>query len=647
MSDILSIGINSLIAYQSALAISSQNIGNSNTKFYSRREVEFSEAMHNNGVNIADVRRIVDESSLKNLQRTTSIFAMSESSLDQLSQLEVTLGGDTNNTGIYINDTLKALRDLASDAGSLQSRTNFLNKLNILTNRFNTISGQLGQHQQNINQSLNTVVNSVNEIAGKIAEINKQVAATHGEENATLLDQRESLLSDLSKYIDFSTQQDQSGQINITLGNGSLLVFGSQPATLGTLTNPSDPNNLLITLTTGNSSVNVTDFIHGGQIAGLYHTQNVIQDTVNSLGRLSIGMMNEFNVRNKLGMDYNANLGGNIFTDINNSNLTSARAIANTNNAGSVNMDVTIQTPSSLTIDDYQLVFDTPTHYTLTRISTTGNSVVSSGTIGAFPQQISADGFTININSGSISAGDKFTISPTRNAASGMNVAISDSKQLALGWPVIATDSPQNTGHGAATVMSIEDTTNAAFSVPHQLSPPITIHFLSATQYELLDATNNNVLEGPISYTPGVDNDVFPTPGAYDPGYRVRLSGIINAGDTFNLDYNSNGAGDDRNGSEMEKLYQTKTLQGGSLTFSSAYDFLAGGVAQRTNDSKIGYVSSKAIMDQAYERYSQVSGVSVMEEYTNLARYQQSYQASAQVIEVAKSIFEIIIGLGR
>ncbi len=50
MGDILSIGLKSLMTYQSALTTTAQNISNANTDFYSRRIVDFKEAIYNNGV---------------------------------------------------------------------------------------------------------------------------------------------------------------------------------------------------------------------------------------------------------------------------------------------------------------------------------------------------------------------------------------------------------------------------------------------------------------------------------------------------------------------------------------------------------------------------------------------------------------------
>ncbi len=87
--------------------------------------------------------------------------------------------------------------------------------------------------------------------------------------------------------------------------------------------------------------------------------------------------------------------------------------------------------------------------------------------------------------------------------------------------------------------------------------------FLSDTSYQLVNANTNAVLEGPLSYDPATTKNIFPSAGGYDPGYRVSLKGNIKAGDVFNINYNSNVAGDNRNALIFSKLYSDKVLGNG------------------------------------------------------------------------------------
>lgn len=646
MSDILNIGLSGLITYQSALSFTAQNIANVGTPYYTRRQVQIEEALFSGGVNVGDVSRVYSEQASASCRNANALFGMYDQSVQQLTILENLLQDDNNNIGNYLNDTIKAIRDLDANVGSATGRSTYMNKLNILTGQINTVSSQINQQQLNINSSLQTVVTTVNQLTSQIAQINQQLIANIGQDNSSLLDQQEGLVQQLSQYIDFSTQVNSSGQLDILMGNGMALVQGSTATPMTLVNDPANPGYYLVELQSGSYNINLTDFITSGEIAGLYNTQSVLQQTQNSLGQLALGLMGIMNAQNALGIDNYGNLGQNIFTDINSASLTGQRVIPNNGNSGDESMTVNINSVTALTSSDYSLVFDTSSHYILTRLS--DNTVVSSGAVTSFPQQVSADGFTININSGTVSAGDSFTISPTQGAANTIGLTIVDPNLFAMGWPVNASASTNNSGTGTVKVSNITDTTNSAFSIPGQLNPPIIIKFLSNSQYELINANTSAVMEGPITYTPNENGfSVFPTPGGYDPGYRISLYGNINAGDTFNINYQSNASGDNRNGLVMEGLLTNPQLQDGSLSFSNAYQLLAGNVSGANSESKIGYNFSDSLVQQAQYTYAQVSGVSIEEEMSNLMTFQQAFAASAQVLSVAKNVFDILSSLGN
>lgn len=643
----LAIGLRGLLAFQSALTVTSQNMTNYDRPFYSRRRVDFAEALYSGGVTVGDVRRIYSEVASKNLQRTTSDFSMSEVAYDQLVQIERMLNNDKSSVGTSISDTLKTLRELNNNVGSSQSRASYLNMLNFLAGRFRASGSEIEQNQMNVNKSLQTITSTVSQITKEIAALNDQVANAQGQDISGILDKREEQVQELAKYINFYSNIDENNQLNINLTNGSALVLANQYGTISAIQDPNDSNHLLMQLNTtiGVSPLDVTHAITSGQIAGLYGLQSKLSDAQNALNRLALTFANELNAQNKLGIDALGNWGGNIFNDINNPTIVTQRIVQNANNSGSEDMTVSITDTSQLTISDYTLLFDTATHYTLTRKS--DNVVVSAGNVSSIPQQISADGFSISLNSGTIVAGDSFIVSPTKSGATSMNVSLSDARLLALAWPVKAEIDQQNKGTGTVKVDAIIDPTNSAFLIPNQLNPPIRIEFLTDTTYQLVDASTNAVMEGPITYDPAAgSNSVFPTPGGYDPGYTVSLSGAIKAGDKFTINYNDKMSADNRNGLAMEGLYTKKTLQNG-MKFSDAYDLLAEAISLHTRSGKIDLDSSQSLYKQSYLEFQSTSGVNEQEEANDLQRYYEAYQASAQIIQVAKSIFETIIQLGR
>jgi flagellar hook-associated protein 1 FlgK len=110
----------------------------------------------------------------------------------------------------------------------------------------------------------------------------------------------------------------------------------------------------------------------------------------------------------------------------------------------------------------------------------------------------------------------------------------------------------------------------------------------------------------------------------------VAIDGNPVAGDSFAVDSNSEGIGDNANMLRIAAL-QDKPILADGRTFSEAYIAL------------VNTVGSKAALSMMSK--DQVSGVSLDEEAANLIRFQQAYQASAQIIQVASKLFDSILSI--
>lgn len=639
MHGIMNIGRNSMMAYQNAMSVTSNNMANIATAFYSRREPVLNDSLLGGGVSLANVQRVWDQAASQNVQQKQSAYSQMNMYLERLSDFESMLGDES--VIPFINDSLAALRSLNSSAADQGKRQLFMDKLSSLAQQFQSLNLQMQTEQTNTNQSIIDNIDEINQLTQQIASINQQITGSPGLDPSDLLDLREQTIQKLAGYLNFTTLTDAQGNLNIYLGNGASLVTGNISFNLSTQPDPANAQNLDI-IFNGND---VTKSITGGSLAGLINYGSSITQSSIALGRLSLAIADMFNYQNSLGVDLNGNVGGNIFNDINTATAMSSRVIANANNGGSANMGVQITDVKKLTTSNYQLTFDASNNYVLTRLS--DNSVVSSGSASSLPLAISVDGFTLNINSGSFSAGDQYIISPTANAAASMKMALTDYHLLALAFPITATANTANTGKGTIQINEITDTATSAFSIPKQLNPPINIVFLSPTSYQIVNANDSTIIEGPITYNPETGATIFPTPGGYDPGFRISLSGTINAGDTFNINYNTTNFNDNGNGLALAKLYDQGVLENGKLKFSQGYDALTHDVAIEVNTAQAGCDASESALQSAMKFFSDISGVDAFEEQANLLSLQTGFQASAQILDAAKSIFDVIIGIAR
>jgi flagellar hook-associated protein 1 FlgK len=84
-------------------------------------------------------------------------------------------------------------------------------------------------------------------------------------------------------------------------------------------------------------------------------------------------------------------------------------------------------------------------------------------------------------------------------------------------------------------------------------------------------------------------------------------------------------------------------MEQGSADFQQSYLQLVSRVGAQTQESLINRDAAQSLVRAAEARRQQASGVNLDEEAANLIRFQQAYQASAQVISVARNIFQTLI----
>lgn len=126
-------------------------------------------------------------------------------------------------------------------------------------------------------------------------------------------------------------------------------------------------------------------------------------------------------------------------------------------------------------------------------------------------------------------------------------------------------------------------------------------------------------------------------------GYTFDISGTAAAGDEFYVNFNSNGTSDNRNVLKFIEL-EASSLVSGSKTFQDAYGDLVEYVATVTKESGINSTAAKQILSQSVAMRNSLSGVNLDEEAANLIRFEQVYNASSQVISVARDLFDTLLG---
>ncbi|MGH8157255.1 MAG: flagellar hook-associated protein FlgK [Rhodanobacter sp.] len=620
MTNMLSTGISGLSAAQVALNTVGNNITNTNTDGYSRQTVQQVESISQSngsytigsGVNVVSVQRAYSQYLTSAVWNSNASLQRASTYNDLTTTLNSVLSGSGDLQG-SLDSFYGAFSTVASAANSTSNRQALLGSAGSLVTVFNTLGQQLGLQQSQINSQISNTVSTINTTISNIADLNKQIrqASASGQPNA-LLDQRDALVKSLSGYVGISTVAESDGTMSVYTSNGQSLVSGSNAYPLSTSGNAYDATRTDILDSSGN---NITGRLSGGSLGALldYRT-NVLDPIQNQLGQAAVALASSVNAQQAKGLDLNGQQGGDMFS------VPSPAVLAAGSNQGSASVVAKISDVSQLTASDYVLSYD-GSQWNLKTTAGQGVALTTNA-----DGSLSADGLTFNV-SGTAQAGDSYQIQPTRNAAAGLAVSMTDPSKIAAAAALTGSAASGNAGTAKIGSVGVSDASNAA------LLGTATVSFSAPDTYQVTDASGNVLSSG--SYTSGQPITAN--------GWSLTLSGTPAAGDTFQVSANSDGLNDNSNALALANLASAGVLGGGATSVLTAFANLTTQVGNVGSQAASNLTTQTSLNSQAVSAQQSVSGVNLDEEAANLVKYQQAYQASAQIISTAQSIFTSLL----
>jgi flagellar hook-associated protein 1 FlgK len=625
MVDLLSTGVSGLLAFQRGLATTSQNIANVATEGYSRQRVElaarepapYGSGFIGRGVDVTTVQRLFDQFALNQLRASNADLGRLTSYAELAGRVDQILADPEGGISAALQGFFSAWQDVASNPSSTTARQLLLSQAQALADRFRSVAAQFDQLEGDINGRLSIRVEEINSLAGSIAALNKQIetaaASVGGQPPNDLLDERDRLLGRLSELVNVSTVTDQDGSINVFIGNGQTLVLRDFAASLATAVDPLDAGRVDIVYTgTGTRQV-ITGFIAGGEVGGLLQSRGEVLDAVRrELGLVATALAQAINDQQAAGLDLYGQLGGAMF------GLPAPTAIAAIGNTGSATASAAITDVAALTGDDYVLRYD-GVSWSASRAGS-GEPVAMTGT-GTVADPFLIEGLAVTVGAGA-AAGDRFSLRGTRDAAASLRVVMTDPRAVAAAAPIAASALAANLGTGTISAGRVVDAADPA------LFDPVEIRFLTGTTYSINGA-------GSYAYVPGADIVVN--------GWQVQLSGVPAAGDAFRIERNAAGTGDNRNALLAAGLQFAGLLAGGASTLGDAVVGVIGRVGTLAGQAETALVSQQVVQSSAREAVLRASGVNLDEEAADLLKWQRAYQAAAQTIAVADTLFQTLL----
>ena len=110
---------------------------------------------------------------------------------------------------------------------------------------------------------------------------------------------------------------------------------------------------------------------------------------------------------------------------------------------------------------------------------------------------------------------------------------------------------------------------------------------------------------------------------------------------------NAGGQGNNVNALLLADLQNAGTLNNGSVSYESAFAQIVSAVGNKTNELIVTGSAHEALLTQTTAAQQSQSGVNLDEEAANLLRYQQAYQAAGKVMQIASSLFDTLLAIGR
>lgn len=325
---IMSVGISGLRTAQVALLTTSHNISNATTPGYNRqRTVQSASTPQLNsagfvgrGVQTAAVERVYNQYLVNQSLQAQGRSSQLNSYYNEIKQIDNMLADTASGLTPALHNFFNAVQDVASNPTSIPSRQAMLSNAEALTARFQAMDQRLSEIQEGVNSQITSNLVEINSLAQQIAQLNSDIQAAESSANGRpandLLDQRDTLIRDLSKVIHVDVVRQNNGHYNLFIGNGQSLVVGTSPMTLKAVPSASDPQRLVVAMEQSGGEILLPEHqLQGGSLGGLLIFRSETLDTVqNSFNELAQELADTFNAQHQSGLDLHGDKGGDFFT---------------------------------------------------------------------------------------------------------------------------------------------------------------------------------------------------------------------------------------------------------------------------------------------------------------------------------------------
>jgi flagellar hook-associated protein 1 len=299
-----------LLTNQSALETVANNIANVNTEGYSRKDIKLEARVvsgNGAGVQLGEVRRVIDEGLLKNLRSESATYEMLSSQGIYYERMQEMFGapGDNTSIGHLIGEFTESMEALALSPEKSLDQAEAVRRAEDITRKLQDMSNAIQDLRLQADQAISVAATEITTISAEIGDFNDKIIrySATGKDVSGLKDLRDASIDELSNLIDIAYFYRSDGDVVIFTSAGRTLVdnipgtvtHAAASAITPTTTHAEgDINGLYVgTAIAGND---ITDEVRGGLIRGMLDQRDTILPNLQSqLDEMAVEIRDVFN----------------------------------------------------------------------------------------------------------------------------------------------------------------------------------------------------------------------------------------------------------------------------------------------------------------------------------------------------------------
>lgn len=635
IANAINTALTGLQVFEAGITTVSNNLANATTAGYAAESVNAQTAtgapgQPGAGVQPAQIIRASAGFAAAQLRNANTANAAASAQSTALTAISNAL---TNNGDIQtaINQFFQDISTLAANPTSAAQRQTVLADAQTVTSSFQTAASIINDAITGASTTLTQSVSSANNLLGQLATINKNMVQAPN--NPSLLDQQQATLNSLSQLLPVSVITQPNGSAIVT-SNGTVLLdqSGVQALKAASINPP--------VITSGNNNVPLSAGNADGAIGGAIGTIQSGNAALQNLSNIATIFASQVNTAQAEGLTPDGTQGQALFR------VPSPNVSPSSANTGSATIAAQIANAAALPVNSGPFTLS----YNGTSWSATDQASGQSYSVTGTPPSFA--GIALSI-SGSANAGDRFTVNPAPNAATGLTVAATGPNDIAAADPYAATPgtlqsngSVSNTNAGSISTgtdsVTSTPASGAAVIPASYYGQNLQLNFTSATSYTVSTAAapGTVIASGTLGGNGGNIAIAFPAGAASGQYWQLPVSGTPVAGDVLTLTPGGSSSGS--NAQRMATLWTTPGTTAAG-TMEQAVVGLSTGLGANAQAARQLAAATAAQVTTTTNNLQTAAGVNTDQQAVILTNYSQAYQAAAQAISAAHTMFESLL----